>query len=131
VDLETESLQAMKFVGRVFDARLIGPMLIGEYPDRIGPILRYRIGEGQVMSGFCIGNPHDLSDQMLLLVTAHAIPRLDPNREAAMMFVGGFDPPEQVSDRTQSTSMLALNYPPENFDALRNQLGRSIMCQKQ
>jgi len=123
VDLENESPEAMKFVGHLFDGRLIGTMLKGEYPDRIGPILSYRIGEGEVMRGFCIGNPHDLVDQTLLLIRFQAIPRLDPNREAAMIFVGGFDPPQQVADPTQSTSMLALNYPAENFDELRSQLG--------
>lgn len=75
------------------------------------------------MEGFCIGNPHDLSDQTLLFVTCHAIPRLDAKRDAAMIFVGGFDPPEQVTDSTRTTSMLALNYPAENFEELRGQLG--------
>lgn len=123
VDLGNSSPEAMKFVGHLFDARFVGPMLKGEYPDRIGPILSYRIGEGEVMTGFCIGNPHDLSDQTLLLIRFQAVPRLDRNREAAMMFVGGFDPPEQTVDPTRTTSMLVLNYPAENFDDLRNQLG--------
>lgn len=123
VDLGNELPEAMKFVGRVYDARLIGPMLKGEYPDRIGPFLSYRIGDGNLTQGFCIGNPHDLSDQTLLLVTFHAIPRLDAKREAAMIFVGGFDPPEQVTDPMRTTSMLALNYPGENFEELRSQLG--------
>ena len=103
VDLVNESPEAMKFVGRVFDARLIGPMLRGDYPDRIGPFLSFRIGDGDLMQGFCIGNPHNLSDQTLLLVTFHTIPRLDPTREAAMMFVGGFDPAEQFTDPTRTT----------------------------
>lgn len=123
VDLGNESPEAIKFVGRVFDARLIGPLLKGDYPDRIGPFLSYRIEEGDIMHGLCIGNPHDTSDQTLLLVTYHVIPRLDKTREAAMMFVGGFDPSEQVANSTRTTSMLALNYPAESFEELRAQIG--------
>jgi hypothetical protein len=123
VDLGNASPEAVKFVGRVFDARLLGPTLKGEWPDRVGPLFPYKIEEGDVMHGICIGNPHDTSDQTLLLVTYHVIPRLDPTREAAMMFVGGFDPAEQVLDPTRTTSMIALNYPAENFEDLRAQIG--------
>jgi hypothetical protein len=123
VDLANESPAAMKFVGRLTDARLIGPMLTGEYPDRIGPCLEFRTHDGNFMQGFCIANPHDLSDQTLLMVTFHVIPWLDAKREAAMTFIGGFDPPEQVLDSTQTVSMLVLNYPAENFEELRSQLG--------
>jgi hypothetical protein len=123
VDLGSTLPEAMKFVGRIFDARLVGSVLRGDYPERIGPILPLRAGDGNLTHGFCIGNPHNLSDQTLLIVTFHAIPRLDPKREAAMMFIGGFDPPKQVTDPTRTTSMLALNYPAENFDELRGQLG--------
>ena len=35
VDLGNDSPEAIKFVGRLFDARLIGPMLKGDYSDRI------------------------------------------------------------------------------------------------
>jgi hypothetical protein len=121
--LANEVPEAMKFVGRIFDARLIGPMLKGNFPDRIGPFLSYRIENEDLSNGFFIANPHNLSDQTVLFVTFHKIARLDAHREAAMIFVGGFDPPEQVVGSVRATSMLALNYPAENFDELREQLG--------
>lgn len=123
VDLGSKTPKAVKFVGRVFDARLLGSTFKGEWPDRVGPFLPYRIEDGETNNGICIGNPHDTSDQMLLLVTCHTIPPLDPTREAAMVFVGGFDPPDQVTDSSRTTSMLVLNYPAEDFEQLRAQLG--------
>jgi hypothetical protein len=123
LDVTNEAPEAMKFVGRVFDARSIGPMLKGNFSDRIGPFLSYRIEEGDLSNGFLIANPHDLSDQTVIFVTFHKIPRLDAHREAAMTFIGGFDPAEQVVGSVRATSMLVLNYPAENFEELRNQLG--------
>jgi hypothetical protein len=123
LNLADEAPEAMKFVGRVFHAGLVGSMLKGDFPDRIGPFLSYRIENGDLSNGFFVANPHDLSDQTVLFVTFHKILRLDARREAAMMFIGGFDPPEQVVGSVRATSMLVLNYPAENFDVLRNQLG--------
>ena len=123
IDLGSDTPNALKFVGRVFDGRLLGPTLKGPLPESAGPFLRYRIENGEENHGVCIANPHDTSDQTLLFVTWHVITPLDPTREAAMVFVGGFDPPGQVTDNTRTTSMLVLNSPVEDFEQLRAQLG--------
>jgi hypothetical protein len=40
-----------------------------------------------------------------------------------MLFMGGFDPPEQATDTQSATSFLAFTYPADNFDELQTRLG--------
>jgi hypothetical protein len=117
--------EAIRIVGRLYDARQIGSMLVGhgELPDRLGPTLSLRTREGDMTCGFAIANPHDSADQTLLIVTCHPMPRLNPERQGLMLFLGGFDPREQATDPQRATSFLAFTYPADNFDELRERLG--------
>jgi hypothetical protein len=114
--------EAIRIVGRLYDARKIP--LVGEPPDRLGPTLPLRIGDDdKITSGFMIGNPHDSEDQMLLVVTCHLMTRVNFELQSVMLFMGGFDPPEQATDTCTATSFLAFTYPANNFDELQKLLG--------
>jgi hypothetical protein len=124
-DVGEQMPEAIRIVGRLYDARQIGSMLVGhgEPPDRLGPTLSLRTAEGGMTNGFAIANPHDSADQTLLIVTCHLMPRLNPDRQGLMLFLGGFDPREQATDPQMATSFLAFTYPADNFDELRERLG--------
>jgi hypothetical protein len=116
--------EAIRFVGRLYDARKLSLFGDGEPPDRLGPTLRLRIADDDKLTeGFAIANPHDAADQMLIVITCHLTTKVNVNREAVMLFLGGFDPPEQTTDTQCATSSLAFTYPADNFDELQKLLG--------
>ena len=122
-DVGNQMPETIKLVAQIYQASLFAGMIVGDPPDRIGPVLPLSTGNGDLVSGFGIGNPHDISDQTVLLITCQSMPRLlDRTPKGAMIFVGGFDPPEQATAPNQRTSFLAFSYPAENFDELRHRL---------
>jgi hypothetical protein len=123
-DVGNQMPETIKLVAQVYQASLLAGMIIGDPPDRIGPRLPLRMGNGDLICGFGIGNPHNMRDQTLLCITCQSMPRLlDRTPQGAMLFIGGFDPPEQATASDRRTSFLAFSYPTDNFDEIRQRLG--------
>jgi hypothetical protein len=122
-DVGDQAPGSIKIAARLYHASLFANMMVGPVPDSIGPIIPLRDGDGTSTNGFCIGNPYDTSDQTVVVITCLPLPRLNHTRDAVMMFIGGFDPPEQATAPEQATSFLAFQYPADNFGELRTLLG--------
>ena len=60
---------------------------------------------------------------MLLLITCHSIPSIDPMRETVMLLVGGFDDTDHIANQSRSSSFLVMSYPADNPEELTRRLG--------
>ena len=116
--------EAVKIIGHLYSvALLLASRLVGDVPDCVGPRITLRDPNGQVMDGRCIANPYDTSNQTCLLLACLPIPRFDLTRETAVIFLGGFDPPDVAADISRPSGFLACSHPVDNFDELRARLG--------
>lgn len=90
----------------------------------IGPSMVAIDPEGKHFRSFLCSTPAGRAGEDRILVLSGAdIPRLSQDDEGALTFVGGFDGPEIISDRTRPTTLLALSYPFPNTDVMTKILG--------
>lgn len=118
--IKSEGNSALKFVGRYYNQNKITHQIIGKIK---GPIVPCQTDDGKRYIGFLIKHPFENStnDNMILL-TCEVIPTLDKNNYSALTFIGGFDPIEKVFNHNVDTSFLALSYPVENYEELKNRI---------
>ena len=80
--------------------------------------------DGSVSPAFAwsspIGSPAEVR---CLLISIHPLGVVDVNRPTSLVFIGGFDSSAVMNDPTVPASLLALSYPAENVDELRDRIG--------
>ena len=64
-----------------------------------------------------------MSRQSVLSLTCEPLATFSLDREATMVFYGGFDPANVALDLQRETAILALIYPAAAFDALQARVG--------
>ncbi len=104
--LYTEEQLRHMFAWKAGADGFVGPIIIGDLDD---PKRQY------VLIAPPLGTP--LDDRILLLSCREA-PREVPVVGPMLLFIGGFDRPEQVNDTTMDTTMLALKYPAAKWEDL-------------
>ncbi len=89
----------------------------------LGPLL-VQGPNGQRKPAFALVPPeyHPLANWVLLLVP-EIMPLLSANGAPSLTFIGGFDRKEIVHDHAEDTHFLALMYPVEDFETLKQELG--------
>jgi hypothetical protein len=115
-ELGSELPQAIKIVGRLYDAATLETRIVGV----VGPSVPVKDAFGQ-LSAFLVGNPCPALANMILFVTCQILPPQKP--WSGLIFQGGFDPSSHFDDVSHSASFLALSYPIEDFDDLEVRLG--------
>ena len=118
---DQSELEAIKMIARWYkapslmertDSRFFGPIAYGQTPD------------GRIIPTFLIGAPSGWPmDKHVLLLSCEAIPQLDNQSENALIFIGGFDPPEKFNDIMQPASFLCVSYPAANYEELIQRIG--------
>lgn len=117
-DIEPE---ALKIVGRWYSRANLVKRIQGTVN---GPIIPCLTRDGEKAWGILLANPHRLQgEEYILLLICEPIPLLDKEQEAALTFIGGFDPSNIVNDRSIATTFLAFTYPVKNLDELARELG--------
>ncbi len=125
-DLRNEEVQAFKIFGHLYHVsklRIGNKLGDGAVPERLGPIVELENVRGEFTNGFAIGNTYPALDKMILLLFCQVVPRVAKDKEAMMLFLGGFDRPEIATNANMATSYLALSYPTENIEELSRRIG--------
>jgi hypothetical protein len=118
---DEQNPEAVKFVGRLHSASWLQQRAANGIIEPIMPLLAPdgRTRPGLVCSTL-IGAP---GQDRCLVLSCEPLPRLDQGRASSLVFVAGFDARAAMADTSQPVSFLALSYPAENVDDLRQRLG--------
>jgi hypothetical protein len=121
-----KAVEAIKFWGACYSEsklrNLIAAGTIWVHPTE--PVILMNRPVGAKITGAIIHNPYlQSTEDFFLLLLCEPIPRLDSGKESALIFLGGFDPPEIAFDRSKELSFLALSYPTDSYDRLVSKIG--------
>lgn len=110
----TEAPAAVKVIGRLYSANRL----------RGGPRVMTEDERGDKCPAFLVAPPLERprADGIAML-TCHPIPSMGADTGTTLTFIGGFDDVATIHDHSRPTSMLALAYPAEDADDLRNRIG--------
>jgi hypothetical protein len=115
-----EGPSTLKFIGMWYSTRVLRKRHSG--PLGHGPKFPFMSPDGIIREGFALVNPFlDDGERFALVLYCEIIPNQD--KKEALMFLGGFDPPEIVNDHSRDTTMLSFMYPAEDIDNLIKQIG--------
>lgn len=114
-----DSVDSIKLVGRLYDHRAL--QFGGQIPIEIGPTIFAQEPNGVGTQGFLIASPFENATNVLLITCAQ-FHRLGPEAEA-LVFYGGFSPPEVMTDETKEAGFLAFIYPVADAAGLRKRIG--------
>ena len=118
ISSKTKEIYALKFVGRFYKKSKLKSQIVGSVK---GPIVPCQTNEGKKNLGFLISHPfEDRINSNILLLTCEEVPKIDPKNYSALTFIGGFDSLDIAYDHNKDTQFLALSYPVENYDELKN-----------
>ncbi len=113
--------EALKVVARWYKPETLISRTQGHF---LGPTVDAQTPDGHITSAFLIGPPKGCTmERYVLLVNCEAIAQLDKDREAVLIFIGGFDTPAKINDIAQDSSFLCVTYPVSNYDELVKQIG--------
>jgi hypothetical protein len=116
-----ESPQSLKFVGMLYRdtslERRVDGGVVRPRMHLVGP-------DGKVKPGFICSTALGLPGQeRCLLISCEALPRMDQARESSILFLGGFDSAAAMNNVSQPVTFLALSYPADDVEAMRQRLG--------
>lgn len=115
--------EAIKIVGRWYHLSNLAKRVQGALTFT-GPLIPCQTPEGKKYWAFLLGHPYNVENKdYVLMLTCEAVPTLDKDEESALTFIGGFDRPEIVNDRSVDTTFLAFSYPIQNREELEQKLG--------
>ena len=117
--------EAVKIVGRWYSSAALLSRIHGIVPKTWvpGPTV-CKTPSGKKYWAFLLAPPRGTPTQeYVLLLTCEGIPQLDKQTRSALIFIGGFDSPDTMSDLTKKTAFLALSYPASNPKELKKELG--------
>lgn len=118
---EGQSPDSVKFVGSLHSAESLGRRVPSGV---VKPTMNTLSPEGRIGSTFVCSSPDGTPGQdRFLLLSCEPLPRLDQARESSLVFLGGFDAPAVVNDRSRPTTALAFSYPIPNAAELRQRIG--------
>lgn len=120
-DFKDKNPKAIKIVGRWYgwndliqraQGKFMGPNVHGQTPD------------GKTVPMFLIGPPQGWPmEKYFLTISCEEISKLDKNRDAILLFIGGFDKPSKINDLSQASSFLCISYPVSNYEDLMERIG--------
>lgn len=112
---------ALKIVGRMYGKAALRAQTRG---GAIGPMTPIMWPGGHRGEGFLLSpNLSNPSSSNSLLITGECIAKLTEEPGPHLTMVGGFDESEVVHDHSQGTSFLALNYPADDYEKVRKEIG--------
>lgn len=114
-----EPFGAIKFVGRWH--RISDLRVSDELKKTVGPFVPAELPDGRVIQGVMLANPREGTDHVLL-VSCEPIHWPGEQKES-LLFFGGFDAKEVMTDVNAEGGFLMFLYPVPNADALMAELG--------
>ncbi len=121
-----ESPEAIKFVAHWYSESELNALIaagsVATQPTTGWIAMRW--GAGAAVVGALIRNPYlQSAEQHYLLLFCEPIPLLDNREVSALIFLGGFDPPDVAFSENKDTGFLAFSYPTASYDRLIEKLG--------
>lgn len=124
VDFQVEPTEAIKFVGRWFD---VNELRFNNPTPTIGPTLLTMDAAGIHRMACLFATPR-ANARHVLSITCEKIAKLSPEPEM-LLFYGGFDPAEMMTDPNKEAGFLAFRYPLPEADAVRERIGSADYIQ--
>lgn len=112
-------LEGIKFIGWWYPRKYISPDFKMPWGTEGNPIVQIKM-EDRYLTGFLLSSPY--WEEYLLFLSFEQIPLLEKTWIPCLSFIWWFDAPEIAHDHSKTTSMLALSYPRENSDELKEQI---------
>jgi hypothetical protein len=112
---------ALKIVGRAYTK---ASLRTNRTNNAIGPQVNLKLPNSpQTLGWLFSANLANPASSVIIVLTGERIPKLTEEPGPHLTMIGGFDDPKQASDVAQPTAFLALNYPTDNYERLRAEIG--------
>jgi hypothetical protein len=118
IEFTMEPPDSVKFVGRWLD---VNKIRFSNPTPTIGPVVAMRDPDGIRTESIFVAN-HPPNTQHVLAISCVPFPKLGAEPEM-LMFYGGFDAFEAMTDPTKEGGFLAFIYPVSEADNIRKRLG--------
>jgi hypothetical protein len=120
-DFKDKEPKAIKIVGRWYGWKELINRAQGKF---MGPKVHGQTPEEKTVPMFLIGPPKGWSmEKYFLTVSCEEINVLDKDREALLLFIGGFDKPSKTNQLSQPSSFLCISYPVTNYKEVLERIG--------
>lgn len=122
-DISGQPDGGIKFIGqwRSLDS-LVADLIVFNETREIGPQVIRHLGKLPCV-GFLLASGNGTYPQKVLVLTIEIVPFITTNKTPSIIFIGGFDSIDTVNDLSKPSSFLALLYPTDNFEKLRESIG--------